>query len=55
MGQPKKPNRNKVRRVAYLEPKQDTQLLALSAKTGATPTELMRRALAEYLKKREGK
>jgi hypothetical protein len=43
--------RNKVRHTIYLEPEQSKKLMAWSAKTGALPTELVRRALREYLKR----
>jgi len=41
----------KIRHTVYLEPELSKQLLARSKKTGAMPTELVRRALREYLKK----
>ena len=43
--------RLKVRHTVYLEPELSKKLLARSKKTGAPPTELVRRALREYLKK----
>jgi hypothetical protein len=42
---------NKVRFAIYLEKPQAAKLLKLSEETGAPVTELVRRALAEYLKK----
>jgi hypothetical protein len=47
----KPPVRLKVRHTVYLEPEMSKQLLARSAKTGAMPTEIVRRALRDYLKK----
>ena len=44
--------RQKVRHTIYLEKKMSVQLMQLSEKTGAKPTEIVRRALAEYLQKR---
>lgn len=43
--------RLKVRHTVYLEPELSKKLLARSKKTGAMPTEIVRRALREYLKK----
>jgi hypothetical protein len=43
--------RLKVRHTVYLDPDLSRKLLARSKKTGALPTELVRRALHEYLKK----
>jgi hypothetical protein len=43
--------RLKIRHTVYLEPELSKKLLARSKKTGAMPTELVRRALREYLKK----
>ncbi|HXJ11725.1 MAG TPA: ribbon-helix-helix domain-containing protein [Candidatus Limnocylindrales bacterium] len=43
--------RIKVRHVVYLEPDQSKKLMARSKKTGALPTEIVRRALREYLKR----
>jgi hypothetical protein len=41
----------KLRHVVYLEPDLSKKLLDRSKKTGAPPTEIVRRALREYLKK----
>jgi hypothetical protein len=43
--------RIKVRHTVYLEPDLSKKLLAHSKKTGALPTEIVRRALREYLKR----
>jgi len=43
--------RIKVRHTVYLDPPLSKALLARSAKTGALPTEIVRRALREYLKR----
>jgi hypothetical protein len=43
--------RLKVRHTVYLEPDLSKKLLARSKKTGALPTEIVRRALREYLKR----
>jgi hypothetical protein len=43
--------RLKVRHTVYLEPELSKKLLARSKKTGALPTEIVRRALREYLKR----
>ena len=42
---------NKVRHIVYLEKAQSAELEKLAAKTGAPVTELVRRAVAEYLKR----
>jgi len=47
----KPPNRLKIRHTVYLEPELSKQLAARSALTGAMPTEIVRRALREYLKR----
>ena len=47
----KPPNRLKVRHTVYLEPELSKQLVARSALTGALPTEIVRRALRDYLKR----
>ena len=43
--------RIKIRHTVYLDPDLSKKLLARSKKTGALPTEIVRRALREYLKK----
>jgi hypothetical protein len=45
----------KVRTVIYLEKKESDSLKRLSERTGAKITELARRAVADYLKRRKGK
>jgi len=47
----KPPNRLKVRHTVYLEPELSKQLATRSALTGALPTEIVRRALRDYLKR----
>jgi len=47
----KQPRRFKIRHTVYLEPDLSKKLLSLSDITGAKPTELVRRALREYLKR----
>jgi hypothetical protein len=47
----KPPNRLKIRHTVYLEPDLSRQLAARSALTGALPTEIVRRALRDYLKR----
>jgi hypothetical protein len=42
--------RFKIRHTVYLEPDLSKKLLARSKKTGAMPTEIVRRALRQYLK-----
>jgi hypothetical protein len=42
-----------IRRNINLRPEQVKALALLSQKTGATPSELIRRAIDEYLKKRQ--
>jgi Ribbon-helix-helix domain len=44
--------RLKVRHTVYLEPALSKTLLAASKKTGAKPTEIVRRALRVYLKRK---
>jgi hypothetical protein len=41
----------KIRHVIYLDPDLSKKLLSQSDKTGAKPTEIVRRALREYLKR----
>jgi hypothetical protein len=43
--------RLKIRHTVYLEPELSKKLLARSKQTGAPPTEIVRRALREYLRK----
>ncbi len=45
----------KVRTVIYLDKKESKSLKRLSERTGAKITELARRAIADYLKRRKGK
>jgi hypothetical protein len=47
----KPPKRNKIRHTVYLEPELSKKLMARSQFTGAMPTEIVRRALREYLKR----
>jgi hypothetical protein len=47
----KLPNRLKVRHTVYLEPELSKRLAAHSHLTGVLPTEIVRRALREYLKR----
>ena len=42
---------DKIRVVGYLDPKQAEQLKKLCDKTGARPAEIVRRAIADYLKR----
>jgi len=51
MAKRKAVKRVKIRHVVYLDPKMSKELLALRDKTGALPTEIVRRALGEYLKR----
>jgi hypothetical protein len=45
----------KVRTVIYLDKKESESLKRFSARTGAKITEIARRAIGEYLRRRKGK